>query len=268
MVYKKITVAVLLWFLSGCEHTQSWAQHFSFLQPAPSSAEQFDFNWKLSGDREVAPLQVFSTPQQIWLQFTPAQPIPAIFALEAQQQKLLTYKQSEPYVVITGGWKQLLFKGASLEAKARYTPPFLSSTLNTPLPIPTLDVTPLLEDKLPPPEPSLYTEKETEADFQLAHMPYRAELSDHTLRQTLKRWAQREGWLFQDQHWELEIDLPIVSAAAFSANFNEAVEQLMRSTALGTRPLQACFYNNKVMRVIALAQSCDPNDTPVSLAQG
>lgn len=268
MVYKKITAAVLLWLLSGCEHTQSWAQHFSFLQPSPSSAEQFDFNWKLSGDREVAPLQVFSTPQQIWLQFTPTQPIPAIFALEAQQHTLLTYKHSEPYVVITGEWKQLLFKGASLEAQARYSPPLISSTLSTPLASSTLEALSLSEDKVVPVEAELYTEKEAVSTFELTQMPFRAELSDHTLRQTLKRWAQREGWLFQDQHWELEIDLPIVSAAAFSIDFNEAVEQLMRSTALGTRPLQACFYNNKVMRVIALAQSCDPSDTPVSLAQG
>lgn len=268
MVYKKITVAVLLWLLSGCEHTQSWAQHFSFLQSGPSSAEQFDFNWKLSGDREVAPLQVFSTPKQIWLQFTPTHPIPAIFALDAQQQKLLTYTHSEPYVVITGEWKQLVFRGASLEAQARYSPPLISSTLQTPLAPSTSEPLPLLEDKVDLIEPELYAETEKAATFALTQMPFRVELSDHTLRQALKRWAKREGWLFQDQHWELEIDLPIVSAAAFSANFNEAVEQLMRSTALGTRPLQACFYNNKVMRVIALAQACDPSDTPVSLAQG
>lgn len=270
MVCKTISAAMLLLLLSGCEHTQPWTQRFSvFSSTSSSTAEQFDFNWQLSGDREVAPLQMFSTPKQIWLQFAPQQPIPAIFALEGNAQKLLTYQRQEPYVVLVGEWQQLLFKGASLEARANHQAPqqhtelFTQETVDTTsvaLPKATQPFVEPLALEMAPAVP--------ESDFLLSHTPFRAEPSDQTLRQTLKRWAQREGWLFQDQHWELEVDLPIVSAATFSANFNESVEQLMRSTALGTRPLQACFYNNKVMRVISLAQSCDPNEASTFLTQG
>ncbi len=267
MVYKTITAAMLLLLLTGCEHTQPWAQRFSFLQGSPASAESFDFNWQLSGDREVAPLQVFSTPQKIWLQFAPDQPVPAIFAVDNQQQKVMSYQRNEPYVVITGGWQQLLFKGASLEAKAVYTPAVLSSVLATdPIHIETVvtDSAPEINTELYPIE----TVEINEPAFDFKQIPFHAEPDDKTLRQTLKRWAQREGWLFQDQHWELEVDLPIVSAATFSPSFNDSVEQLMRSTALSNRPLQACFYSNKVMRVIALAQSCDPNESPTTFTQG
>lgn len=280
MVYKTIAVAVLLLLLSGCEHTPSWAQRFSFLQSSPPSAEQFDFNWQLSGDREVAPLQVFSTPTQVWLQFVPNQPVPAIFALEGSQQKILSYTRSEPYVVLTGAWRHLLFKGASLEAKARHSSadlrvenhvPTTMQTDPAPLRVAELTQEPTPEVftvPVPVPVPLAESELVEVQAFDLAQMPFRAEPSDQTLRQTLKRWAQREGWLFQDQHWGLEVDLPIVSAATFSANFSDSVEQLMRSTALGSRPLQACFYSNKVMRVIALAQSCDPSETSSPFTQG
>ncbi|MEZ2721573.1 TcpQ domain-containing protein [Paenalcaligenes hominis] len=296
MVYKAITVAVLLVGLSGCEHTHTWAQRFSFLQPPLSSAEQFDFNWQLSGAREVAPLQLFSTPQQIWLQFAPEQNLPAIFALEAGRHRVVQYQRSEPYVIIKGNWQQLIFKGAHLEAQARYVAPAVSSQLIQADPAVASIAVPELTQELevahatepitarqlypdpdlnphpnpnPNPDPDLHPLPEpSTVAFSLASMPFRAEPSDRTLRQTLKRWAQREGWEFQDHHWELEIDLPVVSAATFNAPFNQAVEQLMRSTALGSRPLQACFYSNKVMRVIALAQSCDPSDPITMASQG
>ena len=99
-------------------------------------------------------------------------------------------------------------------------------------------------------------------------MKYGVAPDDGTMRQALKRWAQRDGWVFNDQNWEVEVDLPIVSAALFSADFNDAVAQLMRSTALGAKPLQACLYSNKVMRVIPLAQHCDPTAAPSYASQG
>lgn len=282
MVYKAIAATVLLVGLSGCEHTHSWPQRFSFLASPPSSAEQFDFNWQLSGAREVAPIQLFSTPDQIWLQFAPQQTLPAIFALDAGRHRVLHYQRSEPYVIIKGNWQQLLFKGAHREAQARYVSPEVSpqahpavssfSDANGSVLTQELAVAQSTE---PSAARQLYPDTDLDvlaepavASFDLSSMPFRAEPSDRTLRHTLKRWAQREGWEFQDQHWELEIDLPVVSAATFSGPFNQAVEQLMRSTALGSRPLQACFYSNKVMRVIALAQSCDPSDHRTVAAQG
>ena len=39
-----------------------------------------DFNWHLSGDRRVAPRQVFSDARRIWLQWHPHQAIPTVFA--------------------------------------------------------------------------------------------------------------------------------------------------------------------------------------------
>lgn len=245
--------------LSGCEHTHSWAQTFSFMRTHQESAEQFDFNWRLSGAREVAPLQIFSTNDQLWLQFEVAQAIPAIFAVDKGRQIPLSYKHAEPYVVIKGNWHELLFRGAALEAKAFYQAPILSSALQAPL-----NTEEALEEELI----EVIPESVQSFALELNELKYGVAPDDGTMRQALKRWAQREGWVFNDQHWEVEIDLPIVSSALFSADFNDAVTQLMRSTALGARPLQACLYSNKVMRVIPLAQHCDPAAATSYLSQG
>lgn len=332
MVKKMLGVILLASTLTACEHTHSWAQTFAFMQPIKEGASEYDFNWRLSGDREVAPLQVFSTDQQLWLQFAVEQNIPAIFALENGRHIPLSYRRSDPYVIIKGGWQHLVFRGAALQAQARYQAPTLSPSLasTTPSPDPsthseeltasalphsasTVAATPLTElssatslqlapsrtnttdsaqsdasnvvtpnaettssQQLPPlsvtaktmspAKTALTTEASVSStsqatSFAIAEMPFSVGPNDGTMRQALKRWAQRAGWVFLDQHWGLEVDLPIVSAALFSADFNDAVTQLMRSTALGTRPLQACMYSNKVLRVIPLAQHCDPSLT-------
>lgn len=332
MVKKMLGVILLASTLTACEHTHSWAQTFAFMQPVKEGASEYDFNWRLSGDREVAPLQVFSADQQLWLQFAVEQNIPAIFALENGRHIPLSYRRSDPYVIIKGGWQHLVFRGAALQAQARYQAPTLSPSLasTTPSPEPsthraeptasalqhsasTVEATSLTElphapslkmapsrvntadsaqsyasnvvtsnaettssQQLPalsvtaktmsPAKMALNTEATASStnqttSFAIAEMPYSVGPNDGTMRQALKRWAQRAGWVFLDQHWELEVDLPIVSAALFSADFNDAVTQLMRSTALGTRPLQACMYSNKVLRVIPLAQHCDPSLT-------
>ena len=268
---KRLFVTILLLTLSACEHTHSWAQRFAFMHSPKQGAEQFDFNWQLSGAREVAPLQVFSTADRIWLQFALDQNIPAIFAIKNEQHIPLRYQRSEPYVVIDGAWQDLVFRGAALKARAQYQALSLVDTLETPLTAETIKTA----DLVPTPaelvstaqaiEPVLATEPQS---FPLNSSSYRVSPADGTMRQALKRWAQQDGWVFLDQHWEVDMDLPIVSSAGFSADFTEAITQLVHSTAMGARPLQVCLYSNKVMRVIPSAQNCDPTTTASYQPQG
>lgn len=87
---------------------------------ALSAAGPFDFNWQLSGDPEVAPVQVFSHSHQIWLQFNQTAYLPAIFGLKHGQSHALSYQRFDPYVVIEGQWQELLFQGGHLQARARH----------------------------------------------------------------------------------------------------------------------------------------------------
>src|SRR3546814_10467944 len=71
------------------------------------------------------------------------------------------------------------------------------------------------------------------------------------------RWADTAGWTFCAAHWTVDIDIPIVGSARFESGFTQAVQALLASTELGGSPLQACFYSNKVLRVVSYAQACD-----------
>lgn len=90
---------------------------------------------------------------------------------------------------------------------------------------------------------------------------YRVSPDDGNIRTALARWARSAGWTFEAEHWAVEVDIPIAGSAEFDLQFDEAVQELLASTELSERPLQPCFYANKVLRVVSYAQSCDPTAT-------
>lgn len=80
---------------------------------------------------------------------------------------------------------------------------------------------------------------------------------DGNIRKALGRWARDAGWLFDAEHWAVDVDIPLAGSAAFGDAFRPAVRGLLAATELGERPLQPCFYANRVLRVVPLAQRCD-----------
>lgn len=107
----RITSLLCLALLAGCALPGGAA----FEQGA---AGQYDFNWRLSGDPAVGPLQVFATGRQIWLQFAAGQQVPAIFASTQQGDVPLTYRRQDPYVIIDGAWQSLVLRGGRYTARA------------------------------------------------------------------------------------------------------------------------------------------------------
>ena len=87
--------------------------------PDAPSAGRYDFGWRLSGDRAVAPLQVFDDGRDVWLQFSPGQPLPAIFGVRGGSEHLLPYQRRDPYVRIAGRWASLVLRGGGLQARAQ-----------------------------------------------------------------------------------------------------------------------------------------------------
>jgi len=80
---------------------------------------------------------------------------------------------------------------------------------------------------------------------------------DGTIRQALERWARVSGWDFSAEHWAVDVDIPLVGKAEFDTDFKSAVRELLGATEMGERPLQPCFYPNRVLRVVPYAQPCD-----------
>jgi len=198
------------------------------------------FAWKLSGDRSVAPLQVFSDATHIWLQWLPHQTLPAIFGITDSGEQLATYEREGPYTKLDGHWSGLIFRGAQLQAKARRTqhtnsqqsPKQQALKKNVP-------VTPVT------------------ATAPTSQPFYAISKADKNLRQALVRWSGLSGWTFQAEHWAVDVDIPLTATANFTDDFVGSVRALVEATELSDRPLQPCFYANQVLRVVPITEVCD-----------
>ncbi|OZI23507.1 hypothetical protein CAL26_08665 [Bordetella genomosp. 9] len=264
---------ILLPWLSAC--TPPWAPGGGMADwnaGASTGAPAFlaagathDFNWRLSGDRQVAPLQVFDDGRQTWLQFAPGQPVPALFTEQHGAERPARYVRHEPYVIVQGKWPAVVMRGGALQARADYlgaagqaeaTPAALSAataaTAVTPSPTPT-PVTAMPAAPAPGAKATSGTTKIMPSGAGL----YRVGPTDENMRRALARWAGLAGWTFQAEHWAVDVDIPLAGSADFSNDFKRSVRELVAATELGDRPLQPCFYANQVLRVIPLSQACD-----------
>ncbi|WP_423754355.1 TcpQ domain-containing protein [Castellaniella defragrans] len=86
--------------------------------------------------------------------------------------------------------------------------------------------------------------------------------ADGNVRRALGRWAHAAGWTFEPEHWDVDADIPLAGSAVFGDSFRAAVRGLLSATELGDRPVQPCFYANRVLRVVPLAQRCDRTRAP------
>jgi len=228
------------------------------------SAEQptgkLDFGWRLSGDRTVAPLQIFSDSTRTWLQWSPQQTLPALIGQDQQGERVLSYRQQGPYPVLDGQWMQLQFRAGTRQARARRVHA-LSSTVTTPA---SKSDTPHAqtqeqeqEQVQGPPANGKSAEKLLDASAAPPSVLYVVTPKDIHLRQALGRWASLAGWKFQPDHWVVDVDIPLTAGAVFNDDFIESVRALVGSTELSDRPLQPCFYSNQVMRIVPLSEHCD-----------
>lgn len=215
-------------------------------QDLPSGS--LDFAWKLSGDRSVAPLQVFSDTSHTWLQWLPNQTLPAIFGVSAGREQLAPYEREGPYAKLEGHWTTLVFRGAHLQAKARRVTAVAASQEKN-IVIPDTPSQPAA----PTPTPAL-----TPALTQTASQSfYAVTRTDKNLRQVLARWSGLSGWRFQAEHWAVDVDIPLTATANFSEDYQASVRALVQATELSDRPLQPCFYANQVLRIVPLTEVCD-----------
>ena len=234
--------------------------------PAPDvGAQTFHFDWRLSGDPRVGPLQVFDNGARIWLHFAPGQPVPAVFGLRNGQEQFLTLKPQGQFQTVQEVWPQLLFRAGYAQAQARRQqgePPAaaqpgalaVAADSASPVPVPAL---PASQAQSPRSAAPAFTPVPLQPSVPVPALSFDLRLDDHTLRQALARWALRAGWMFQAEHWDLNVDLPVGGAAVFTGDFKQAVQQLLRGTELSAHPAQPCFYSNQVLRVVAWSQSCD-----------
>lgn len=291
---RMLVVSILSGLLSACAGMPDWPEFIAGLNtPADAPASFYSFAWRLSGDREVAPLQVFDNGRQTWLQFAPQQPLPAVFEHTPAGDRPLRYTRQGPYMVLQGVWPELLLRGGHLKSLVqRQNNAVVEQAVVAPPKAVAVAVTDALfntfvQDTLAPPAvamvekpvPAASAEKPadiavavapldtlTAASFEKAvqantlsepFQPYSVSPHDPNLRSALARWAQTAGWMFSPEHWAVDADIPIVGTATFGPDFKLAVQELVAATELADRPLQPCFYSNRVLRIVPYAQQCD-----------
>lgn len=226
---------------------------------APPAAARYDFNWRLSGERAVAPQQVFHDGQDTWLQFAPGQAVPALFAQSAQGERPLPYQARDPYVVVRGVWPALLMRGGAAVARAQYLGAGQGGGW---APAPVAQTGPVSSFAeagsqpvtLPAAEPASRAETVAVA---APVVRYEASPAQGTMRAVLRDWSRTAGWTFEPEHWTVDVDIPLAGTASFSEGYEAAVSELLRATELGDQPLQPCFYANRVLRVVSLREACD-----------
>jgi hypothetical protein len=55
----------------------------------------------------------------------------------------------------------------------------------------------------------------------------------------------------------IDVDIPLTAGATFTDDFIDSVRALVGATELSDRPLQPCFYSNRVLRIVPLSEHCD-----------
>lgn len=258
----------------------------------PGAGGRYDFNWQLSGDAAVAPLQVFASDAQVWMQFGAGQEVPAIFAGTPQGDRLVAWRRQGPYVVVDGAWPALTMRGGRYVARAARvgaSPSAFAPQPSVPAAAPVAAVAPdvsvaqvaSVASVAPVPSvapaaasaaaasgttPSLAPAATASAPRAGAPSSgFQAGPPETTLRAVLAKWAQAAGWTFQSQHWAVEVDIPLAGSAEFGSDFKQAVRALLASTELTERPVQPCFYANRVLRVVPYTQACDRSAAPTGV---
>ena len=231
-------------------------------QSLVSPVGTLDFSWKLSGDRSVAPIQVFSDATHIWLQWQPNQTLPAIFGVTAQGEQLASYARQGPYTKLDAHWTGLIFRGAHRQARARRSSDALVATASPPASQPAVSQTASIASPVAMAEPVTHVSSVSSAAAKANTPPasqtfYAITNTDKNLRQALARWSGLSGWRFQVEHWAVDVDIPLTATANFSDDFVGSVRALIEATELSERPLQPCFYANQVLRVVPIAEACD-----------
>jgi len=238
----------LIFFLSACAGQvthQAVGHHAGGGIPTGT----LDFGWRLSGARSVAPLQVFSDPTHIWLQWQPHQTLPAIFGVTDTGEQIVDYERHGPYAKLDGRWDILVFRGAHQQARARRLNPQAASR---PATTPTIHKPSVAASRVQP-----VAETVAAPVSATSQSLYVIGSEDKNLRQALSRWSGLSGWRFQPEHWSVDVDIPLTATASFSDDFVDSVRSLIEATELSERPLQPCFYANQVLRIVPLTEACD-----------
>lgn len=277
-----ITMTAGLTFMAALAHAQTQLANMGSTEAPTSSAAgvRYDTQYKSNNDGIVA----FDDGRVTRIQLPPGTVIPTFFAVRAQGDVLLIPKQSLPYFVVDGIHSKLNLVWANNKTVTiTYTGAVSSERLGTAAafgaaapqkshgsaakPTDTAlpsKVTAAQEMKAVPDLPiaeinpsrtettAVNTTAPSEAKTAIVATPYVVTPRDQTISNALFRWCALAKCQLV---WAAEKDLPAMQAN-YSSDFETALGQLMTDTRHSDYPLHSCMYENNVVRVLHVTQSC------------
>ena len=72
---------------------------------------------------------------------------------------------------------------------------------------------------------------------------------DMAINPTIRRWAKIANWQVS---WEIPVDYPVTLTDKFVGSFESAVARVVNAYEGSDYPPKACFYDNKVVRMVRL----------------
>ncbi len=126
--------------LTACSTQPEWLQkkrNYPNWELSSRQVNQYSFHWEMTGDQAILPVQVFSTQNEVWLQFPEHATIPAIFEVDERWDLVqgadgyttqetgeipLRYHRNAPYIVLKGNPSRLRLRLGHYEAILWHTP--------------------------------------------------------------------------------------------------------------------------------------------------
>jgi len=139
--------------------------------------------------------------------------------------------------------------------------PLLPAAADTTPPDPpiqgALTVIPSGTTPLPPPPPEIMGSAAELLALATMERVWRLGPEDNTVRQALQRWAMDANWTFGSDQWQVRHDIPIEATAEIPGDFPAAVQLVAESVGLSSSPIRACFYANRVLRILPYNELCN-----------
>jgi hypothetical protein len=255
------------------------------LQPCYAQAEagslpntrtaSYNFDYKIAGDRAVAPAQVFDNGSRIYLQFHDMSTLPAIFADTPMGEVLLKpgieYTVEPPYVVIRSIEPELILMMNKRKATISYQGPITEFITKTPVMYGAKQPIALSTNIAPPITPDAFVkdrQNAQSASTKVTHVEtpmtitsasasppaskdcYAISRRDMKLSDLLDEWATKAGYQLS---WEISGEEPLLSMTGqfCGKSFEEALDIVLASYA-DTTPIKAVFHRkNNAIQIIS-----------------
>jgi hypothetical protein len=254
------------------------------LQPCYAQAEagslpnsrtaSYNFDYKIAGDRAVAPAQVFDNGSRIYLQFRDMNTLPAIFSDTPMGEVLLKpgieYTVEPPYVVIRNIEPELILMMNKRKATISYQGPITEFITKTPVMYGAKQPIALSTDIAPPITPDAFAKNRQNAQHTSAETTpvaspavttasasppaskdcYAISRRDMKLSDLLDEWVTKAGYQLS---WEISGEEPLLSMTGqfCGKSFEEALDIVLASYA-DTTPIKAVFHRkNNAIQIIS-----------------